>query len=124
MTQCCRAFSVESQIGPRGAIQLAGALRQNKSLTELDLRENSLGPKGMKAIADALAENDTVRILHLQVCCVSCVSLYSLLTVLFFFGAFFGGFWCRWPSPAVDVVAVLPLLCVRVWYVESNAVLE
>ena len=56
------------QIGPRGAIQLGDALRQNKSLTEIDLRENSLGPAGMKAIADALAENDSMRSLHLQVC--------------------------------------------------------
>ena len=56
-----------AQIGPRGAIELAGALRQNKSLTELDLRENSLGPTGMKAVADALASNDTMRILYLQV---------------------------------------------------------
>lgn len=59
------------QIGPRGAIQLAGALRQNQSLTELDLRENSLGQTGMKAIADALASNDTMRTLHLQVRMVS-----------------------------------------------------
>lgn len=56
-----------AQIRPRSAIQLAGALRQNMSLTELDLRENSLGPTGMKAIADALAANDTMRTLHLQV---------------------------------------------------------
>ncbi|CAM9952395.1 unnamed protein product, partial [Hapterophycus canaliculatus] len=58
--------SMHSQIGPRGAIQLAGALRKNKSLTELDLRENSLGPSGMKAIADALASNDTMQTLYLQ----------------------------------------------------------
>lgn len=55
------------QIGPRGAGQLAEALRRNQSLTEIDLRENQLGPKGMKVIADALAHNDTVRALHLQV---------------------------------------------------------
>ena len=57
-----------AQIGPRGAIQLGDALRHNKSLTEIDLRENSLGPAGMKSIADALAENDSMRSLHLQVC--------------------------------------------------------
>lgn len=57
------------QIGPRGAQQLADALRRNRSLTELDLRENNIGPLGMKRIADALAENDTLRALHLQVSC-------------------------------------------------------
>ena len=55
------------QIGPRGASQLAEALRVNKSLTELDLRENSLGPEGMKSIAQALAGNESIRSLHLQV---------------------------------------------------------
>lgn len=43
------------------------ALRGNRSLTEIDLRENSLGPMGMKVIADALAGNGTLRTLHLQV---------------------------------------------------------
>ena len=57
---------IVAQIGRRGAIQLANALRQNKSLTELDLRENSLG-LAVKAIADALASNDTMRTLYLQV---------------------------------------------------------
>lgn len=46
---------------------MASALRRNRSLTELDLRENSIGPRGTKAIADALADNETMRTLYLQV---------------------------------------------------------
>lgn len=57
------------QIGPRGASQLAEALRVNKSLTELDLRENNLGPIGMKSVAQALAGNESIRVLHVQVSC-------------------------------------------------------
>lgn len=64
---CPRAVFWCCKIGPRGAEQLAMALRGNRSLTEIDLRENSLGPMGMKVIADALAGNGTLRTLHLQV---------------------------------------------------------
>lgn len=54
-------------MGPKGAELLGEALRANKSLMEIDLRENGLGPVGMKDIAQALAENDTLETLHLQV---------------------------------------------------------
>jgi Ran GTPase-activating protein (RanGAP) involved in mRNA processing and transport len=39
---------------------LANALKENKSVTKIDLRANKIGAKGASALADALKVNKTV----------------------------------------------------------------
>ena len=46
-----------NQIGDKGAIAIAEALKVNGALTELSLGSNRLGDQGATAIADALKVN-------------------------------------------------------------------
>lgn len=43
-----------NDIGDDGAFQIAAALKDNRSLTSLDLGGNNVGPDGAKALAAAL----------------------------------------------------------------------
>jgi hypothetical protein len=52
-------------IGAKGAAALADALKVNKTLSSLNLRQNSIGAKGAAALADALKVNKTLSRLNL-----------------------------------------------------------
>lgn len=54
------------EIEDEGAIALARALEENKSLTKLDLSHCEIGDEGAKAIAEALEENSSLRELDLS----------------------------------------------------------
>ena len=53
-------------IGDAGATQLAGMLRENETVTEMDLRDNQIGDEGARALADMLRENETVKAMYLD----------------------------------------------------------
>ncbi|KAF9924507.1 hypothetical protein BGZ67_009215 [Mortierella alpina] len=55
----------DNSIGPDGAKALAEALMTNSTVATLDLRDNSIGPDGAKALAEALKTNSTVANLNL-----------------------------------------------------------
>ena len=48
-----------------GAEQMAGMLRTNKTIRELNMRSNSLGVLGAQALAGALSANKSLRVLVL-----------------------------------------------------------
>jgi hypothetical protein len=59
---CCAG----RQLGEGGAQAIAAALRENHTLTELNLDHNSLGEGGAQAVAAALRENHTLTELNLD----------------------------------------------------------
>ena len=52
--------------GAAGAAGLAEALRQNSSLTELDLSRNIIGDAGVAGLAEALKQNSSLKELDLS----------------------------------------------------------
>jgi hypothetical protein len=55
-----------NNIGDAGALELAVALRHNKTLELLDLMSNDIGSDGTSALADALVANDALKDLSLR----------------------------------------------------------
>ena len=54
-----------NDIDDAGAEHLAGALRENKTVTSLNLGGNGIGAAGAEHLAGALRENKTVKVLGL-----------------------------------------------------------
>ncbi|KJE91132.1 hypothetical protein CAOG_009530 [Capsaspora owczarzaki ATCC 30864] len=62
----CKALDMDcSQIGEDEAWAIAEALKVNRTLNDLNLRENQLGDAGARAIAETLKVNTTLNWLHL-----------------------------------------------------------
>ena len=55
-----------NKIGPAGAALLADALKENATLTHLDLWENQIGAEGAACLAEALAVNRALQTLDLR----------------------------------------------------------
>ena len=53
-------------IGDAGATKLAGMLRENETVTTMNLRFNQIGDEGARALADGLRENETVTTMRLS----------------------------------------------------------
>lgn len=61
---------------------MAGMLRQNSSLTVLDLRRTWLGAKGGAAIASTIGSNDSLIVLDISVCNVTASDLRTIVRKL------------------------------------------
>ena len=65
------------QLGPAAATLLAGLLKFNGTLTDLELRDNPLGAEGVAAIARALHSNTTLASLTLAECRMCGIDLFG-----------------------------------------------
>ena len=57
---------IENQIGNEGATKIAKSLKENRSLTNLDLSQNQIGIEGATKIAEVLKENHSLTNLYLR----------------------------------------------------------
>ena len=55
-----------NQIGDKGAVAIADALKINSSVTEIDLHYNQVGDKGAVALIGALKQNPYIRIMYVD----------------------------------------------------------
>ena len=53
-------------LGREGAEAISKALKENRSLLELDISLNRIGLEGAKDLAKGMRENDTLRILRVS----------------------------------------------------------
>ena len=57
---------IYNYITSEGAIKIAGAIKVNKTLQELDIRQNNISDNGAAAISDALKSNSSLKILNIS----------------------------------------------------------